>query len=238
MKVKAALWVILLCLLTEVLFAQENSGAVSRVFAVNLWTQAVDVSLGKDGIFATDNLAPNNASQMVVFSSMIPRSILYRTRDANEWQENKVADGKVLYYRLEAGRNYLILVQNNGQPALFDLSAPASNKARLLVLNATGRSIPDLQVATSYNLGIVAYAKDFGPGWTNFIDVPNGNYGAFWSLPDMPNGLNYYYSSGRDSQALGLTVIKDNAWYVLVLWHDDLRNLPGAAFFDISPVQP
>jgi hypothetical protein len=218
--------------------AAAGDAGEARVFALNLWGTAIDLKLGQDGVFSTSGLSLNMASQMVVFKTLTPRAILYKAATSDLWQETKQADGKSLAYDIKAGKTYLILVQNTGTPGLYELSAPVGTKPKLALANATELALPVIQVGTGYGLGTVATANGLNPGWTNFAEVPAGNYGAFWAYPKMPAGVAYFYTSGRDGKSLGVTPFADGGWYFAVIWDDAGKNTSGGIIWDISPKKP
>ena len=227
--------------LTLPLFGADPAGvplvenpAPSRVFAVNLWSAPIDLKLGQDGIFVTSSLAANMASQMVVFRSVNPRAILYKASSAETWVDTRQAEGKSLAYAIQGGKTYLILVQANGVPGLYELAAADSPGAKIAVFNASEQTLPVLQIGSGFNQGPVVEASDLAPGWTNFADVPDGKFGAFWTYRSMPTGVGYFYTAGRDGKSLGLTAFNAGGWYVAVIWNDNARNQSGGTIWDIT----
>jgi hypothetical protein len=218
--------------------APAEAAGESRVFALNLSGDTVDLRLGKDELFKTDGLAHNMPSQLVTFKNFTARSILYKAATSKLWQETKQADGKTLAYNIQAGKTYLILVQSTGEPGLYELSANTdSAKPKIAVANATDQVLPVIQIGTGYGLGTVANALSFGSGWTNFGEVAAGNYGAFWSYATMPAGVAYFYTSGNDGKSLGVTPFVEGGWYFVVIWHDTATNQSGGKLWDITPAK-
>lgn len=231
-----SLLVSLFTLMLTGLYAQDQgTNQMSRVFAVNLWSSTIDLRLGQDGIFLTSALGPNMASQMVNFRSINPRAIQYKASNSDLWLDTKQAEGKSLAYAIQAGKTYLILVQANGVPGLYELAVADTANPKIVVFNATEQTLPLVQIGLAYNQGIAAAANNLSPGWTNFTDVPAGSYGAFWTYQNMPAGIDYFYTPGRDGKSLGITNFADGGWFAAILWQDNVHKQSGGTIWDISP---
>lgn len=205
--------------------AGTSSSAVSRIFAVNLWTGPVDVKFGQDGLFLTTGLGSNSASQALLFSNFTPRSILFKPSAAESWNETKQESGKILNYAIQAGKCYLILVKANGNVGLYDLGATDSTKPKLTILNNTGKALDIGQIGTGVGAGTKLNFTGIPSGaWSLLADLPTGTFNAYW---------NYTGLSGP-AQA-NPTKFLDGGFYALILSHDNIKDQSSGGIWDLTP---
>lgn len=207
------------------------AATASRVWAVNLSKVSLDLRLGRDGAFQTLGLDPLGASQMVEFTDMKDRSILYRLKGMSDWEALKGIDGLESMYRLEAGNTYLILVNRDGRPGLYRVGAPVTTLPRVAVMNASSGKLGLVEVGTAYSAGAVARAKELAPGWTDFLAVQPGSYGGFWTLPA---GTDHFFTPAADGLSLGLHALREGGWYLFMIF-DGEAGATGGVIWDISP---
>lgn len=235
---RVALSVLVLFSCVTVAFAQNVESTApkpAKVFALNLWTAPVDLKLGSEGLFSTTGLAPASASQIVNVEKVAPRAVYYRATASEQWLESKKADGNSLFYDLKQGGIYMVLVQENGVPGLYELNAEPGDKAKIAVFNATGKDLPLLRIGASVSEGVELQGDGLGLGWTDFGDIVAGTHSVFWAYPGMPEGSSYFYIPSRDGTSPGKIRFAAGGWYLLLLRHDSASSTDSGLIWDISP---
>lgn len=195
-----------------------------RIFAVNLWSAAVDLKWGDSGPFQTRNLAPTAVTRLVVLDDAAPRPIFFKPATAAAWMETQNESGGPLRFAVRPGKTYMILVKPKGEVGLHEVAASESRRPKLMILNDTGGVLASGQFSDPSTGAAGFRFTSVGPGrWSQFSDVSPGVWTGSWSL-----------SAGRPPFLIPAEDLAAGRWYVLILTRAPGRESFASLLRDVS----
>lgn len=197
------------------------------VYALNLSSQTVSLSLveGEQELVTFASLAPLESrplTRVAVSDSVVLRSGFGGAEPNSPWTD---PSGTPYALRFQPGYLYAIIVDPLGKAALYFLPETYSENPKLCIVNVTGATLAQVQVAPDWAKNVKVYAQDLVPV------VPS----EFYSL--QPKPLGFYWQTleqttpGLHTVALDIDgspvrpTLELNRYYLFLAGDGSIRDL-------------
>lgn len=204
-----------------------TKGHEPMVFALNLSSQPVSLTLGKEGSEALriDSLQPRESRPL----TRLPRAegVILRQGPAGAGADREWTDPSGTPYALSFsdGQLYALIVDPQGQAAVYALPETYSSDPKLCIINASPDTLVQVQVAPAWARNVKVYSQDVAPVVpSEFYSFAPKTLGLYWQTKEQA-------AAGAHTDALGLdgrplrTSFEAGRYYLFLAGDGAVRDL-------------
>jgi hypothetical protein len=197
------------------------------VFALNLSSNSVSLVLAKDdvelAVFA--NLAPLESRRLVkvpVSDGAFLRHGTGLQPATVEWTD---PSGTPYGLKLQEGGLYAVIVDAQGQAALYTLPETFSDEPKLCIVNSSSATLSQIQAAPDWAKNVKVYAQDVVPVVpTEFFSVEPKTLGLYWQTLEQTAKGEHVTAKGPDGKPLRQAFLQGH-YYLFLAGEGSVRDL-------------
>ena len=197
------------------------------VFALNLSSSSVSLVLVKDSTVLADfsNLAPlesRRLTQVPEVDGAILRHGAGGGTVTTEWTD---PSGTPYSLRLSAGGLYAIIVDTQGQAALYTLPETYSDDPKVCFVNSGPGSLSQIQAAPEWAKNVKVYIQDISPVVpSEFYSIEPKTLGLYWQTVDQAPKGDHTAAKGLDGKPLRQAFLPGR-YYLFLAPEGSVRDL-------------
>ena len=197
------------------------------VFALNLSSSPVSLVLTKDQneLVVFPNLAPLESRPL--FKVPVSDGVLLRHGSGlqpaiTEWTD---PSGTPYSLKFQEGGLYAIVVDLQGQAALYSLPETFSDEPKLCIVNVTGKTLSQVQAAPDWAKNVKVYAQDAVPVVpSEFYSIEPKTLGLYWQTLEQTAKGEHTTAKGLDGKPLRQAFV-DGRYYLFLAGEGSVRDL-------------
>ena len=197
------------------------------VFALNLSSSPVSLVLTKDQneLVVFPNLAPLESrplTKVPVGDGVLLRHGAGLQPATTEWTD---PSGSPYSLKFQEGGLYAIVVDLQGQAALYSLSETFSGEPKLCIVNSTDKSLSQVQAAPDWAKNVKVYVQDLAPVVpSEFYSIAPQTLGLYWQTLEQTAKGDHLSAKGFDGKPLRQSFL-EGRYYLFLAGDGSIRDL-------------
>jgi len=243
---KTILSLIALILITGIGYSQtrkkSSNSKEAKIFYVNLFTDDVDVRLGEEDnyIFISNNIGSFTATYMLKTKEFGNYKLYFKKSSDDKyfyWSDN---NKKPILNKVEAGKNYCILIDSDGIPHFWELTEKNDNGTNICFLNGTDSILTRMAIGSEWSDKedpsdvLVTWIDNLDKDMiSSFANVEGGDYSCFWQFPNQKKKNIWYYYPDDSGENPEVFNFENGKYYIFFAFTEGRKDY--AKLVEITP---